>query len=80
MAQTIVQMNAPEATRGRVLGVYNMAAAGLRMFSGVTVGLLGSVTNVHASLAIATASFASVGTVLLVRLHALPKRHGRAVG
>jgi MFS family permease len=68
MTQTLVQMNAPEATRGRVLGLYNMAAAGLRAFSGVTVGLVGSVASVHASLAIAAASFVSVGTLLLARL------------
>jgi MFS family permease len=68
MVQTLVQMNAPEATRGRVLGLYNMAAAGLRAFSGVTVGLVGSVASVHASLAIAAASFVSVGTLLLARL------------
>jgi len=68
MTQTLVQMNAPEATRGRVLGLYNMAAAGLRTFSGITVGLVGSVASVHASLAIATASFVSVGAVLLGRL------------
>ncbi len=68
MAQTLVQMNAPDATRGRVLGLYNMAAAGLRAFSGVTVGLVGSVVSVHASLAIAAASFVSVATILFARL------------
>jgi MFS family permease len=67
MAQTLVQMNAPDATRGRVLGLYNMAAAGLRAFSGVTVGLLGSIASVHASLAIAAASFVSVATLLFAR-------------
>jgi MFS family permease len=67
MAQTLVQMNAPDASRGRVLGLYNMAAAGLRTFSGVTVGLVGSIASVHTSLAIAAASFVAVVTVLLVR-------------
>ncbi len=68
MVQTLVQMNAPEATRGRVLGLYNMAAAGLRAFSGVTVGLVGSVATVHTSLAIAAASFVTVASLLLARL------------
>jgi MFS family permease len=68
MAQTLVQMNAPDATRGRVLGLYNMAAAGLRTFSGVTVGLVGSIASVHTSLAIAAASFVSVAAILLARL------------
>jgi MFS family permease len=70
MAQTLVQMNAPEASRGRVLGLYNMAASGLRTFSGVTVGLVGSFASVHASLAIAAASFVTIGSILLSRLRA----------
>jgi MFS family permease len=53
MAQTLVQMNAPPAIRGRVLGLFNMAALGMRAFSGVTVGLLGSLVGVHLSLAVA---------------------------
>jgi MFS family permease len=65
MTQTLVQMNAPEASRGRVLGLYNMAAAGLRAFSGVTVGLAGSVLSVHLSLALATAAFVTTAGVLL---------------
>ena len=40
------------AIRGRVIGLYNMASLGLRAFSGVTVGLIGSVIGVHWSLAL----------------------------
>ena len=65
MTQTLVQMNAPEATRGRVLGLYNMAAAGLRAFSGVTVGLAGSLLSVHVSLAFAAGAFVATGGFLL---------------
>ncbi len=72
MAQTLVQMNAPDATRGRVLGLYNMAAAGLRAFSGVTVGLVGSVAGVHVSLATAAAGFVGVAALLLGRLRRAP--------
>jgi len=57
MNQTIVQMLAPTAIRGRVLGLFNMSSAGLRTFSGITVGLLGSVITVHLSLAIAAGAF-----------------------
>lgn len=67
MAQTLVQMNAPETIRGRVLGLFNMAAAGLRTFSGLTVGLTGSLTTVHTSLAASAATFATVATLLLLR-------------
>jgi MFS family permease len=67
MAQTIVQMNAPDASRGRVLGLYTMAASGLRTFSGVTVGLVGGALGVHASLALSAGLFGCVAVVLLVR-------------
>jgi len=53
MAQTLVQMNAPNAIRGRVLGLFNMAALGMRAFSGVTVGLIGGAVGIHTSLAAA---------------------------
>jgi MFS family permease len=57
MAQTLVQTHAPSAIRGRVLGLYNMAAAGLRAFSGVTVGLAGAAAGAHASLAASAIAF-----------------------
>jgi MFS family permease len=53
MAQTLVQLNAPVDMRGRVIGLFNMASLGLRAFSGVSVGLLGSLIGIHWSLAAA---------------------------
>jgi MFS family permease len=53
MAQTLVQLNAPLEIRGRVIGLYTMASQGLRAFSGVTVGVVGSFIGVHWSLALA---------------------------
>jgi len=67
MAQTLVQLNAPDASRGRVLGLYGMAASGLRAFSGVTVGLAGSVITIHTSLALAAVLFLLGVGALLVR-------------
>jgi len=64
LAQTLVQMHAPEEIRGRVLGLYSMASSGLRTFSGITVGLAGSVTNIHTSLAASASAF--ILAVLLV--------------
>jgi MFS family permease len=59
MIQTLVQLNAPPTIRGRVLGLYSMAGLGLRAFSGITIGLGGSVLGIHWSLAAsATALFA----------------------
>jgi MFS family permease len=50
MAQALVQINAPTAIRGRVIGLYGMASLGLRAFSGVTVGIVGGLIGVHWSL------------------------------
>jgi MFS family permease len=55
MAQTLVQVNAPAAVRGRVIGLFAMAALGARAFSGVTVGLGGAVIGIHWSLALSAA-------------------------
>ncbi|RYZ04888.1 MAG: MFS transporter [Myxococcales bacterium] len=57
MAQTLVQLEAPEASRGRVLGLFSMASSGLRTFSGITVGLAGSMTSIHTSLALSALAF-----------------------
>lgn len=53
MAQTLVQLDAPAAIRGRVIGLFNMAALGMRAFSGITVGVVGAAMGVHGSLALA---------------------------
>lgn len=52
MAQTLVQIDADPAIRGRTIGVYSMSAAGLRTFSGISVGVLGGLIGIHASLAL----------------------------
>jgi hypothetical protein len=67
MAQTLVQMHAPEASRGRVLGLFNMSAAGLRTFSGLTVGLVGSIATIHTSLAAAAGVFIALTLIELAR-------------
>jgi predicted MFS family arabinose efflux permease len=71
MAQTLVQLNAPAAERGRVIGLYNMSALGLRTFSGVMVGIVGSGIGAHASLALSA-------FVLLVAVGLLLARYGRS--
>ncbi|CAN5258335.1 hypothetical protein BH10PSE12_BH10PSE12_05520 [soil metagenome] len=38
MAQPVVQLSAPAEIRGRVLGLFNMAALGCRALAGITVG------------------------------------------
>ena len=63
IGQTIVQLEAPPAERGRVLGVYAMSASGLRAGSGFTVGLLGAAVGLHWSLGLSAVALC-VGTAL----------------
>jgi len=65
MAQTLVQLNAPPGMRGRVIGLFNMASLGLRAFSGVSVGLLGSFIGVHWSLALSALAMLGIAAGLL---------------
>jgi MFS family permease len=68
MTQTIVQIQAPDAIRGRVLGLFSMSSAGLRTFSGITVGLVGSAMTIHMSLALASSLFIATAFFLLLRV------------
>lgn len=52
MSQTLVQLHAPAPLRGRLIGLYNTANNGMRAFSGVTVGIAGSLIGIHWSLAL----------------------------
>ncbi len=65
MAQTLVQINAPPAVRGRVIGLFAMSALGLRAFSGVTVGLGGSVIGIHWSLALSAATLLALTATMI---------------
>jgi MFS family permease len=65
MTQTLVQLHAPSEMRGRMIGVFSMAASGMRMFSGFTVGLLGQMLGIHWSLAIGAGFVAALIGVLL---------------
>ena len=65
MAQSLVQIHAPVNLRGRVIGLFNMASLGLRAFSGVSVGLLGSLIGVHWSLALSALVTLAIASALL---------------
>jgi MFS family permease len=65
MAQSLVQLNAPLDKRGRVIGLFNMASLGLRAFSGVSVGLIGSLIGVHWSLALSALVTLAIASALL---------------
>ncbi|HYL91501.1 MAG TPA: MFS transporter [Burkholderiales bacterium] len=66
MAQTLVQLNAPAPIRGRIIGLFNMSALGMRSFSGVTVGLGGSLIGIHLSLGLSAALLLAIILVMLV--------------
>jgi MFS family permease len=74
MAQTLVQLHAPADIRGRVIGVYSMSALGMRMFSGITIGVIGGVIGIHYSLAFS----ALVLGIVLFALLAYMLRPGKA--
>ena len=74
MAQTLVQLLAPPALRGRIVGLFNTAILGLRAGSGLTVGVLGAVIGVQWSLAL------SAGAVLVMAVTLLAYEGHRARG
>jgi MFS family permease len=71
-AQAIVQILAPAHLRGRLVGLFAMAAQGLRAFSGVTVGIMGSFVGIHGSLASSAVALFVVTCGLL--LYATPRK------
>jgi MFS family permease len=66
MAQSLVQLLAPAHLRGQLIGLYSMSHFGLRSFSGVTVGVLGSFIGVHWSLGLSAGALLLVTAALLV--------------
>ena len=56
---------------GRVLGLFNMSALGLRTFSGITVGLMGTFVGVHYSLAGSALVLLGLTAWLLMRTPAM---------
>ena len=68
MAQTLVQLNAPPESRGRVIGLYNTAAQGLITFSGLSVGIVGSYIGIHLSLAISAGVLLAIALAVMVVL------------
>jgi hypothetical protein len=57
-----------------VVGLFNTANLGLRAGSGVTVGVLGAVINVHWSLALSAAAVVATALALLAREAGQPRR------
>ena len=64
MAQALIQLEAPPHLRGRLIGLYYVSNNGLRAFSGVTVGILGSLIGIHWSLALSALALLTVTIIL----------------
>jgi MFS family permease len=79
MAQALVQLSAPASIRGRVIGAYSMAASGMRMFSGITVGLVGGLIGIHYSLSLSAAVLFVALAVVWGTFHAGSIRGGAPV-
>jgi MFS family permease len=65
MTQTLVQLHAPAPVRGRLIGLWGMASLGMRAFSGVTIGLFGSLVGIHWSLALSAIALLALTCALL---------------
>ncbi|HEX9453795.1 MAG TPA: MFS transporter, partial [Candidatus Binatia bacterium] len=73
IAQTIVQLKAPVALRGRLVGLFSMSAYGLRAFSGFTVGVVGGLIGVHWSLALSSMLLLAVTIALFAFARQAPR-------
>ena len=76
IAQTIVQLKAPVALRGRLVGLFSMSAYGLRAFSGFTVGVVGGLIGVHWSLALSSMLLLAVTIALFAFAAQAPRGEG----
>ena len=65
LAQTIVQLEAPPDRRGRYVGLFSMAQNGLRVGSGVMVGVVGAAIGIHWSLGLAALASLAICAVLV---------------
>jgi MFS family permease len=63
-SQTVVQLDAPSDRRGRFIGAYGMTGMGLRVGSGVIVGLLGGLVGPAGAIAIDAAALLLVAIAL----------------
>lgn len=67
-SQTVVQIEAPVDQRGRFLGAYSMTSMGLRLGSGIIIGVVASVVGPAAAIGIDAAALLVVALIVLVML------------
>ena len=69
---SIVQLQAPDAERGRVIGAYTMFGPGMMTFGGVTAGFLGSLLGIQAAV-LASGLVLTVGSAVVGAWLLLPR-------
>ena len=72
--QAIVQLEAPPAERGRVLGAYSMFGPGMQTFSGVTVGALGTLVGIPVTVMLGGAVLMAGAVLTGVYMRRAPRR------
>jgi len=72
--QAIVQLEAPPAERGRVLGAYSMFGPGMQTFSGVTIGALGTLMGIPATVMLGGAVLVLGSAVTALYMRRGPRR------
>lgn len=72
MATTVVQLEAPVAKRGQVMGVFSMSMNGLRVGSGISVGVLGALVGIRWSLGLSAVILMLVMGALLLLVRNAP--------
>jgi MFS family permease len=81
ITQTVVQLRAPREKKGQVIGVYGVGANGMRIGSGLTVGLLGAAIGLRPALGVSAAALCVSVAVLAVFLAlAARRRRGPEAG
>jgi MFS family permease len=80
ITQTVVQLRAPRAKKGQVIGVYGVGANGMRIGSGLTVGLLGAAVGLRPALGLSAAALCACVAILAAYLALAARRGDRADG
>jgi MFS family permease len=68
---TLLQLAAPDAVRGRVMGLHSLSTSGLQIFSGPAVGILAVLLGVSAALSVLAAGVVVVTVAIALKIPAL---------
>jgi MFS family permease len=68
ITQTVVQLRAPRDKRGQVVGLYGVGANGMRIGSGLTVGVFGAVVGLRASLGLSAVALCAGTAIVAIYL------------